>query len=226
MIHSLSEALSSIDIGMTMEKDAAVSAACGGSAYELRFNHHGSLPGTFVFRVNAEGASPGDTVYLYYLNEETGTFEGVHAAVVDGEGYVSLYISHCSSYYITDTIIESAENSFATPAPAVTAAPEAKLTGMAAFVRGDAVLFWVCIYVLVCGAAAVITLFIRRRKRDKADTAIHTLKLKTRTPSGRPGQPPSQGALTPFSLRPLWRCRVCAACRSIPRGRRRSRRRG
>ena len=169
------DGLAAIDIGMTMEKDAAVSAACGGSAYELRFSYHGELPGTFTFRVPAEGSSPGDTIYLYYLNEDTGVFEGVHTAIVDDEGYVSLNITHCSSYFITDIMIEGAVNNFALPAQP-TAEPEAQhSSGFAAFVENNAIAFWICVYVLGCGV--IITLFVvifRRRNKRKEEPVQHT----------------------------------------------------
>ncbi len=151
------EGLETIDIGMTMEKDSALSAAWGCNAYELRFNYHGELPGTFTFRVKAQGSRPGDTIYLYYFDDIAGKFEGVHTAVVDDQGYVSLNITHCSSYYITNAIIEGADNNFTVPAE--TAAAQ---TGFAAFVHNNKVVFWLTLYFLGVGVVVLLAVFIRR----------------------------------------------------------------
>jgi hypothetical protein len=175
------EGLETVDIGMMMEKDAALSAAWGGSAFELRFNYHGELPGTFTFRVKAEGSRPGDTVYLYYLNEDTDEFEGVHTAVVDDEGYVSLNITHCSSYYLTDAIIEGAANNFVLPAE-TEAAEEAQSGGFAAFVHNNKVAFWLCIYFLGVGivAAVIVIVYrsIRRSGKRRDESVKHTTYIK------------------------------------------------
>ena len=155
--------LGSVDIGMTMEKDAKLSAACGGSAYELRFNYHGELPGVFTFRVKAEGSRPGDTIYVYYFNEDAGEFESLVAATVDDEGCVSFGITHCSSYYFTNALIPGAENNFKVAA-------ETAEKSEAARSSDNFVAFWVCIYVLGSGVviAAFVLIFRRRGKRRDA----------------------------------------------------------
>ena len=158
-----------VDIAMTMKRDATLSAACGANAYELRFNYHGDLPGLFTFRVKAEGSRPGDTIYVYYFDEEAGVFEGMQAIVVDDEGYVSFGITHCSSYYITSVMIAGAKNEFETPVGAT----ETQRGGLAAFIAENFIAFWVCVYALGCGAvvAVFVVLFRRRAKRREADAA-------------------------------------------------------
>jgi len=152
--------LETIDIGMTMEKDAALSAAWGCRAYELRFNYHGDLPGTFTFRIRAQGSRPGDTIYLYYFDDTAGEFEGVHTAVVDDEGYVSLNITHCSSYYITNAIIADAVHNFTVSAESE--ATERAQSGFAAFVRNNKAVFWLSVYFLSVGVIVMLVVLIRR----------------------------------------------------------------
>ncbi len=163
--------LESVDIGMTAKKDEKLSALCGGTAYELRFNYHGELPGLFTFRVEAKGSSPGDTIFIYYFDEEAGAFEGQQEAVVDSEGYVSVGITHCSSYYMTSDMIAGAKNSF-TPADATT--PEAQI-GLAAFIEDNFTAFWTFVCALVCIAVITpIVLILHRRAKRKAEEGKQT----------------------------------------------------
>ena len=158
--------IKSVDIGMTMEKDAMLSAACGADAYELRFNYHGQLPGLFTFRIKAEGSQPSDTIYVYYFDEEVGAFLGLQTAVVDDEGYVSFGITHCSSYYVSCSMIAGANNDFSA------SSGEAERDGLAAFITDNYIGFWVCVYVLGCGT--VVTIFVvifRRRGKRKGNRA-------------------------------------------------------
>ena len=164
----------SVDIGMTMEKDAALSATCGGNAYELRFNYHGELPGLFTFRVKAEGSRPGDTIYVYYFDEEAGVFEGLLVATVDDEGYVSFGITHCSSYYIASEMIPGAKNNFEVPSE-VMAEPEAERSGFAAFIEDNYIAFWVSVYTLGSGViVAAFVLIFRRKRKQRVDPVQHT----------------------------------------------------
>ena len=164
----------SVDIAMTMEKDAALSATCGGNAYELRFNYHGELPGVFTFRVKAEGSRPGDTIYVYYFDEEAGIFEGLLAATVDDEGYVSFGITHCSSYYIASEMIPGAKNNFEVPTEA-SAEPEAERSGFAAFIEDNYIAFWVSVYSLGSGViVAAFVLIFRRKRKQRVDPVQHT----------------------------------------------------
>jgi len=159
---ALPDDLQYIDIGMSMKKDAAVSTACGGNAYELRFSHQGKLPGLFTFRVKAENCRPGDTVYVYYFNEETGKFEDVQSAVVDDNGYVSFSITHCSSYYLTDTIIAGAENNFELPTE--TTAANSKNNSHADFSAGK-VFIWIGIFIVANIVIALLAVALVKRKR-------------------------------------------------------------
>ena len=176
MLTGLPDGLDAIDIGMTMEKDATLSAAWGCSAYKLRFNYHGELPGTFTFRVKAEGSSPGDTIYLYYFDDAAGEFEGIHTAVVDDEGYVSLNITHCSSYYITDAIIEGAVNNFVVPA----ATDTVQRDGLAAFLSNRNVVFWLSVYFLGVGIVVLLVVLIRRaiKRSGKGDAPVRQPYMK------------------------------------------------
>lgn len=115
---TLPEGLTGINLGLTMEKDETLSAAAGGQdVYQLHFAHAGALPGRFTFRFKAEQNSPGDIVYLYYYYGESGVVEGAAQCVVDDEGYISVEIYHCSSYFVSDTLIEGAAGIIVQPQP-------------------------------------------------------------------------------------------------------------
>lgn len=104
----------SIDLAMTMEKDAALSAACGGAdAYQMHFAYAGQLPGKFTYTFKAEGSKPGDTLYLYYYYDQPGVLEGLQTAVVADDGSVSFDIYHCSSYIVSAGVIANAAGSLA-----------------------------------------------------------------------------------------------------------------
>lgn len=123
-LSALPEGVAGIDLGMTMEKDAALSTAAGGTdVYQLHFKHSGALPGRFTYRFKAEQNKPGDVVYLYYYYNESGVTEGKQQCVVDADGYVSVDIYHCSSYFVSGTLIEGAAGIIAQPEPSATAEP-------------------------------------------------------------------------------------------------------
>ncbi len=125
LLGTIPEGLAGIDLGLSMEKDAALSALVGGAdAYQLHFNHSGALPGRFTFRFKADQNSPGDTVYLYYYYDASGVVEGVQTCVVDAEGYISVDIYHCSSYIISKALIEGAAGIVVQPEPTPTPTPE------------------------------------------------------------------------------------------------------
>jgi hypothetical protein len=137
---TLPEGLTGINLGMTMEKDETLSAAAGGQdVYQLHFAHAGALPGRFTFRFKAEQHSPGDIVYLYYYYGESGVTEGVQQCVVDDEGYISVEIYHCSSYFMSNTLIEGAAGIVVQPEPepTETAQPTASPTPTPAAQNGD-----------------------------------------------------------------------------------------
>ncbi len=117
--------LKSIDLGLTMEKDEAFSAAVGGAdAYQLHFAHQGALPGRITYKFKADLSSPGDIVYLYYYYGESGVTEAVQECVVDAEGFITVSIYHCSSYFISKTLIEGAAGIIVQPTPEATPTPE------------------------------------------------------------------------------------------------------
>lgn len=101
--------LKELDLSLSMEKKEALSAAAGGEdAYQLHFGHSGQLPGPVTFKIKAENNSPGDTLYLYYYYDQSGKIEGKLSAVVDENGYVEFTIYHCSSYFLSQSIIDGA----------------------------------------------------------------------------------------------------------------------
>ena len=118
---TLPEGITGIDLGLTLEKDEALSTAAGGvDAYQLHFKHAGDLPGRFTFRFKAEQNQPGDIVYLYYYYNESGVVEGKQQCVVDDEGYITVDIYHCSSYFVSNTLIEGAAGILTQPEPVAT----------------------------------------------------------------------------------------------------------
>jgi hypothetical protein len=99
----------SIDLAVTMEKDALLSEAAGGAdIYQLHFAHSGQLPGPFAYTFKADANKPGDTLYLYFFYDWSGVAEGVQSAVVDENGYVTFRIYHCSSYFATGSMLQGA----------------------------------------------------------------------------------------------------------------------
>ncbi len=116
---TIPEDFAGIDLGLTTEKDPALSTAAGGAdVYQLHFKYEGALPGRFTFRFKAEQSSPGDTVYLYYYYDASGIIEGKQACAVDDEGYVSVEIYHCSDYFLSEKLLEGAAGIIAQPEPA------------------------------------------------------------------------------------------------------------
>lgn len=118
----------SIDLSMKMEKDESFSTAVGGKdAYQLHFAHSGQLPGKFSYSFKAENSKPGDVLYLYYYYSQPGVCEGVQSALVGEDGYVTFDIYHCSSYFVSDSVIEGAAGvDFAAGAEAEQALQEAE----------------------------------------------------------------------------------------------------
>ena len=112
-LKNLPEDMESLDLSMSMTKDEVLSQAAGGfDVYQLNFNYHGELPGIFKYTFYAGEHKPGDTLYLYYSYEQAGIIEAMQTAVVDEDGYVTFEIYHCSSYFVSDKIVEGAMNNF------------------------------------------------------------------------------------------------------------------
>ncbi len=102
-----------LDVGFSMEKDEALSANFDGKdVFQLHFNHSGELPCPLIYKVKAEGYSSGDELYLYYKYDSSGVIEAKQKVIVDSEGYITFQIYHCSSYVLTDEIIEGAVNNY------------------------------------------------------------------------------------------------------------------
>ncbi len=100
-----------IDLGFSMETDETLSQAVSGAdAYQLHFAHEGQFPGVFTYTFKAERNEPGDTLYLYYYYDEAGVAEGKATAVVGQDGFVSFAIYHCSSYFVSNAILEDSVN--------------------------------------------------------------------------------------------------------------------
>jgi hypothetical protein len=112
-ISAIPEGMSELDLGMDMKVDEKLSGAAGGKdVYQLHFNHDGQFPCKISYTFKATESSPGDTVYLYYYYGTAGVIEGEASAIVDENGFVTFDIYHCSSYFVSDAIIEGSINSF------------------------------------------------------------------------------------------------------------------
>jgi hypothetical protein len=107
------EDFNGLDVGFSMEKDEGLSADFEGKdAFQLHFNHSGALPCPLIYKVKVEGYSPGDELYLYYKYDSSGVIEAKQKVVVNSEGYITFQIYHCSSYVLTDEVIEGAVNNY------------------------------------------------------------------------------------------------------------------
>ena len=112
-ISAIPKDLDELDLGLSMDIDEALSDAAGGQdVYQLHFNHEGQFPCPISFTFKAENSSPDDVVYLYYYYGTANVIEGQASAVVDKDGYVTFSIYHCSSYFVSDAVIEGSVNSF------------------------------------------------------------------------------------------------------------------
>ena len=105
--------IGSLSLGLSFDKDEALSAVAGGKdTYQLHFGHQGELPGQLTFSFPASGNEPGDVVYLYYYYGMAEVVEGVQSAVVDADGWITFDIYHCSSYFVSGEVLEGAVDSF------------------------------------------------------------------------------------------------------------------
>lgn len=77
----------------------------------ISFTHHGKLPTKATVRINVNDKyKDGEKLYLYYLNEETGNIEFIDKGINVQNGYVEFKIDHCSSYFLTASIVQEAVN--------------------------------------------------------------------------------------------------------------------
>ncbi|MGB4659674.1 MAG: alpha/beta hydrolase-fold protein [Mobilitalea sp.] len=83
-------------------------------AMVIEFNHEGVLPAQASVRIyvgDQEGMTPGDKIFLYHYNQESGKLETLPNSsnyVVDAEGYITIFIIHCSDY-VASTVKASAD---------------------------------------------------------------------------------------------------------------------
>lgn len=88
-----------IDIGNTPFKGTDLKPE--GEAVYLSFSHDGDLPGkASVYLRVSDWLKDGDTVNLYYYNEETGRPELVQKALTVKDNYITIEIEHCSDYIL------------------------------------------------------------------------------------------------------------------------------
>ena len=150
MLNELPEDLSTLDLSVRMVKDESLSQKADGfDVYQLNFSHHGELPGVLTYTFFASENAPGDTLYLYYSYEQAGIIEGMQAAVVDSDGYVTFEIYHCSSYFVSDTIIDGAMNNFAAESVPVIIEEEPMSSGIS---------LWILIICII--GTAVVSIFL------------------------------------------------------------------
>lgn len=77
-----------------------------GVGFVISFDHSGDLPSQASVRIyvgDKEGVKPGNRIYLYYYNPDTGKLEtlpGGYGYLVDDEGYISVDVLHCSKYVV------------------------------------------------------------------------------------------------------------------------------
>lgn len=152
-----------IDLGVSMEKNEALSGAAGGlDIFQLHFNYSGELPGRFTYTLKAQGCAPGDVLYLYYYYALADVAECVQRAEVGADGNVTFEIYHCSGYFVSDAALEGAKmirDEPAAQAGAVQAQPGVSVTVLVLCAAGAAVL----------GAAAAWLAgpMIKRRKTNE-----------------------------------------------------------
>jgi len=124
-LSELGEDEDELNLGLSFEKDEDYSKAVGGGdVYQLHFDHKGEFPGKISFTFKADKNNPGDTVYLYYYYGTSNVIEGIQSAVVGEDGNVTFDIYHCSSYFVSPTLIEGAAGIVAQPEPEPTPTPE------------------------------------------------------------------------------------------------------
>lgn len=127
----------------------------------LSFAHHGALPGAATVEVYVGDCyADGDSLLLYYYNEETNAVELVDSGVRVSNSYASFTIDHCSDYFLTDTAVEkNADNNVTTESSGSTATEDAANPS-----TGD--MGAVFLAAGTATAAAAGTLLLLRRKRN------------------------------------------------------------
>ena len=100
-----------LSISFASEKKKEIEELTGqtNGVYISIAGYHGELPGPATVKTYVgDQYKNGDTVYLYYYNEETKKVEliGGKGLVVNG-GYVEYTLTHCSTYFITTNTPDS-----------------------------------------------------------------------------------------------------------------------
>jgi hypothetical protein len=169
-----------LDLTLSIDKDAALSAAAGGTdVFQLHFAHEGELPGPVIVSLEAAGYSPGDTLYLYYYYASSGAVEFRQSATVGEDGRINFVIYHCSAYYVTASAPDTAAGVVApVAAPTLASTPAATQEGsVAAAVPGAGssadgysltALLLTAVAALIVGGGAVFLVLRLPAERKKA----------------------------------------------------------
>ena len=101
-IRSLNLALS---VQPTFSVSAVQSAAPSSAGIVLRFANNGQLPApaTVTVDVSSQGYQPGQVLYFYYLNPNTGRLEAMNNAqpiTVNAQGYAAVTVTHNSDFVL------------------------------------------------------------------------------------------------------------------------------
>lgn len=93
------------------KKDEIDSIAGNITKKYLSFSHHGSLPTSASIKVDvSDKFKDGNKLYLYYYNEDIKKIEFIEKDIIVTDGYAEFSIDHCSQYFLTDAIVNNAEN--------------------------------------------------------------------------------------------------------------------
>lgn len=143
-----------LGISFTSAYSSAIDSLAGdGNSLYIHFAYHGTLPAPVVVRVYAgDKYRDGNTVNLYYYNDDTGKVEEIVKGLIVKDGYVTFTITHCSDYFLTKT--DLAKQAGAADGP--------QLTGRAGVATGDDVPF-IPLTVLMGISFAGIVVLTRRK---------------------------------------------------------------
>ena len=152
-----------IDLGVTVGKssipaDKIKALAGDNKTIELSLAHDGAFGFDATLRVNVGAENSGKYANLYYYNEKTGALEYVQAVKVNADGTVDFKFSHASEYVIvlSNTDMKPAASTTPNATPAVTAEKQVK--------TGDNTPIACMVVLLFVAGAAVVVLYIRRKR--------------------------------------------------------------
>lgn len=94
-----------LSVQPTSSVPAAQSAAPSSAGIVLRFANNGQLPApaTVTVDVSSQGYQPGQVLYFYYLNPNTGRLEAMNNAqpvTVNAQGYAAVTVTHNSDFVL------------------------------------------------------------------------------------------------------------------------------